>query len=246
MSLEYGFRGPMMNYKSNGPSADRHTLDQMILYYQHENQQYKSSILSLNGYIEGLKILYQSQIESQAKEIRDLRQQLKMATAENKSGYPSPSASALGIDCKAANYGPVFNSMSSIQLPSLKGQEVELKRKPPRRNTEESYQCSKCPEKFGLKSQLNNHVAASHAGIKMFQCDYCPKTCTTKQLITNHINGNHLNKKPFKCDVCAKTFVSKQNMTAHRDRIHMKKRPFKCKNCAKEYFSKYDYSKHSC
>ncbi|XP_038221466.1 zinc finger protein 182-like [Zerene cesonia] len=86
--------------------------------------------------------------------------------------------------------------------------------------TDDEYQCRKCPKIFKHKYSLHTHMKNCHADIQI-QCDVCKKTFSSKPYLNTHLQRVHFfDGDEHACDICGKSFKSKRRVCIHKKNSH--------------------------
>ena len=92
--------------------------------------------------------------------------------------------------------------------------------------SDQSFKCKVCSEKFAVKSELNAHVRSHPKNV--YQCEYCPRTFSKKFAFDQHTR-THTGEKPFPCTICPKRLATKVSLDLHlKTHEENRERPFPC------------------
>jgi len=106
----------------------------------------------------------------------------------------------------------------------------------------DSFECTKCLEKFPSETKLNHHIGRRHnilaeRGISSLtlSCEICQITFKKRKGLAAHIRFVHEKEKSFSCEFCTKTFARSAALKTHIADIHEQSGNFVCRFCAKRY-----------
>ena len=71
-----------------------------------------------------------------------------------------------------------------------------------------------------MRKKIISNVLSAHEGKKPFKCDKCEAYFGLKYDLNLHIASVHEGKKPFKCEVCDNQFELKHELNEHIDSVH--------------------------
>ena len=107
---------------------------------------------------------------------------------------------------------------------------------------------SLCTYKCSRKDVLKKHIAAVHEKKKPFECSLCPSKFDLKSELKYHAWKQHYEKlskkRHLKCSLCQYTFDGKANLNRHIAAVHEKKKSFECSLCPYKIGSQCDLNKH--
>jgi len=115
----------------------------------------------------------------------------------------------------------------------------------------DSFECTKCLEKFASEANLNHHIRIRHnilaeRGISSstLSCEICQTTFKKRKNLAEHIRFVHEKEKNFCCEFCPKKFARSAALKTHIADIHEQSGDFACRFCAKRYFNLRDFEVH--
>ncbi|XP_073831435.1 uncharacterized protein [Musca autumnalis] len=109
------------------------------------------------------------------------------------------------------------------------------------RHTVKKYQCTKCPLRFKIISDLKKHHI-THENIRPYVCDLCGSKFTKSCSLRRH-KMRHSGEKTHLCDHCGMGFLTAHHLSRHV-RTHTGEKPYKCKYCDRAYAQSNDLNKH--
>ncbi|KAL4714251.1 hypothetical protein ACJJTC_009603 [Scirpophaga incertulas] len=110
------------------------------------------------------------------------------------------------------------------------------------RVTDAHYQCSMCPRKFLVSSNLRSHIRKTHLKEKRHTCQHCSATFHGRQDLVAH-TATHTGQYAHHCHVCPKRYTRRKALIVHL-RTHTDDRRFSCEVCGKRFIQKCSLLRH--
>ncbi|CAG9827901.1 unnamed protein product [Diabrotica balteata] len=98
--------------------------------------------------------------------------------------------------------------------------------------SEKSYSCTLCPQKFVDTSELKSHFGL-HTEQKLFDCTVCYNKFNSSKNLATHLFVNS-REKPYTCEICLSQFSTNCYLLVHT-RLHAMQKPHKCQVCLKQF-----------
>ncbi|XP_070396913.1 zinc finger protein 69 homolog isoform X2 [Dermacentor albipictus] len=96
----------------------------------------------------------------------------------------------------------------------------------------QEYRCVGCPETYGDKAQLWQHVQ-SHYGKPAYHCEMCPMVFPLQHQLSKHLR-THTKEVHYTCSQCKATFMHRESLARH-SKTHQGLRKHQCPYCPKAF-----------
>ena len=116
--------------------------------------------------------------------------------------------------------------------------------KPPKEEKQvKIHVCQDCSSTFKVISKLRKHMMELHNKILKFSCTKCDKDYISRSQLLDHIATKHSGVKHL-CNNCDKSFQSKTALNLHSKTIHDGPKKFECKRCRNKFNQKGTLIRH--
>ncbi|EDW95758.1 uncharacterized protein Dyak_GE25465, isoform A [Drosophila yakuba] len=113
-----------------------------------------------------------------------------------------------------------------------------------RREMNQFFPCSECPETFKKKALLKLHRAQCHSSQRKFKCAICNEVFSALGAKLRHDKA-HENERPYPCLECGMIFSSVSELQNHCLTHSEENRKFRCEPCNKNFITRRDLVAHT-